>query len=63
MELEPQRNDLRRVDGGQGHDGHVAAAFELKGDGDQGVDVAEGAYVGEDDAQVLALDGRDSSQL
>jgi hypothetical protein len=41
----------------------VAAAFELKGDGDQGVDVAEGAYVGEDDAQVLALDGRDSSQL
>jgi len=45
MELDTKGLDPGPVDGGEGHDGSVAAAFELEGDGNERIDIAEGADV------------------
>ena len=50
MEFEAQWDDFRLIERWDGHNGLVSAAFQLKGDGDERVDVAKGADVGEDDA-------------
>jgi len=51
VEFEAEGQDFGAEDGGDGHDRDVAAALELKGDGDEGIDVAEGADVRENNAQ------------
>ena len=51
MEFEAEGNDFGLVDGGQRHDRRVAAPLELEGDGDERIDVAKGADVGENNAQ------------
>ncbi len=58
VELEAEGADLRLVDRGERHDRCVAAPLELERDGDEGVDVAVGADVGQNDAHERVLRGQ-----
>ena len=51
VEFEAEGQDFGAEDGRDGQDGDVAAAFELKGDGDEGIDVAKGADIRQNNAQ------------
>ena len=57
MKFEAEGKDFRAVDSGDGHDRLMSPPLEFEGNGDERIDVAEGADVGKKDAHEGAGSG------